>query len=188
MSAAVAFSLGSNLGDRRAQLAAALRGLEAGLVSGLRVSSLYETAPVEVGEPQPAFLNLCALGDCALEPAALLAGCQALERAAGRPAGGPRRPRVLDIDLLYYGALQCEEPDLCLPHPGLARRRFVLAPLAELDPEWRHPQSGRRVDELLAALGEAQPLTRLAPSAAGGEGWWRLDDQEHADGHTAERG
>ncbi|MBM4116768.1 2-amino-4-hydroxy-6-hydroxymethyldihydropteridine diphosphokinase [bacterium] len=188
MNAEVALSLGSNLGDRREQLAAALRGLEGGLLTGLRVSSLYETAPVEVGEPQPRYLNLCALGECALRPERLLAGCQALERAAGRPAGGPRRPRVLDIDLLYYDDLRCARPGLCLPHPGLARRRFVLAPLAELKPHWRHPDSGRRVDEMLAALGESQPVTRLAPPAGCAEGWWRLDDQEPADGCTAERG
>ncbi len=183
MSASVALSLGSNLGDRRAQLAAALRGLEAGLVAQLRVSSLYESAAVEVGEAQPAFLNLCAVGDCALAPADLLAGCQALERNAGRPAGGPRRPRVLDIDLLYYDRLQLDAPDLTLPHPGLARRRFVLAPLAELSPAWVHPAADRRVDELLAALGEEQPLRRLdPPDPAAREGWWRLDDEHAADG------
>jgi len=185
VSAEVALSLGSNLGDRRAQLAAALRGLEADLLRDLRVSSLYETAPVEVGEPQPAFLNLCAVGDCALSPAGLLAGCQALERAAGRPAGGPRRPRVLDVDLLYYDRLQLAEPGLRLPHPGLARRRFVLAPLAELRPAWVHPADGRRVDEMLAALGEEQPLRRLDPPAAAAEGWWRLDD-EHDDAHATD--
>ncbi len=184
MSGAVALSLGSNLGDRRRQLAAALRGIEADLLTGLRVSSLYESAPVEVGEPQPAFLNLCAVGDCALSPARLLAGCRSLERAAGRPAGGPRRPRVLDIDLLYYDRLQLSGPGLTLPHPGLPRRRFVLAPLAELRPDWVHPGDGRRVDEMLAALGEEQALRRLdPPGAAAREGWWRLDDGHASDGH-----
>ena len=184
MSAEVALSLGSNLGDRRRLLAAALRGIEADLLTGLRVSSLYETAPIEVGEPQPAFLNLCAVGDCALGPARLLAGCQALERAAGRPAGGPRRPRVLDVDLLYYDRLQLREPGLELPHPGLARRRFVLAPLCELRPAWVHPADGRRVDEMLAALGDEQALRRLdASGAAAREGWWRLDDGHASNGH-----
>jgi 2-amino-4-hydroxy-6-hydroxymethyldihydropteridine diphosphokinase len=177
VSAAVALSLGSNLGDRLAHLGAALRGIEAELVEGLRVSGVYESAAVEVGDAQPAFLNLCAVGQSALSPAALLAGCQALERAAGRPPGGPRRPRVLDVDLLYYDDLELAAPGLNLPHPGLARRRFVLAPLAELSPDWVHPGAGRRVAALLAALGEEQPLRRLAPpDPAAREGWWRLDD------------
>jgi 2-amino-4-hydroxy-6-hydroxymethyldihydropteridine diphosphokinase len=169
--AEVALSLGSNLGDRRAQLAAALRALADGVLESMEVSGVYETAPVEVAEPQPPYLNCCAVGRCSLGPARLLDRTQALERAAGRPDGGHRRPRVLDLDLLYHGDARAEGAALRLPHPGLAQRRFVLAPLAELRPQWRHPADGRRVDEMLAALGETQPVRRLDCK----EGWWRRD-------------
>ncbi|MEZ4395319.1 MAG: 2-amino-4-hydroxy-6-hydroxymethyldihydropteridine diphosphokinase [Candidatus Krumholzibacteriia bacterium] len=172
MSAAeVALSLGSNLGDRRANLAAALRALDDELLEGMEVSGVYETAPVEVGEAQPAFWNCCAVGRATLAPADLLARTQRLEREAGRPPGGPRRPRVLDLDLLYYAHAVRSGPGLALPHPGLPRRRFVLAPLAELRPDWRHPADDRRVDRMLTDLGDAQPVRRLDCE----EGWWRRD-------------
>jgi 2-amino-4-hydroxy-6-hydroxymethyldihydropteridine diphosphokinase len=163
-----ALSLGSNLGDRRACLAAALRGLAAGPLAALEVSSLWETEPVEVAAPQPAYLNLTVVGRTALAPEDLLRHCRALEQAAGREREGHGLPRALDVDLLYCGAARSDTPALRLPHPGLARRRFVLAPLAELRPGWRHPDGGRSVADMLAALGEGQPVRRLAVSGD----WW----------------
>lgn len=167
----VALSLGSNLGERESSLAAALRALEAGILTEMRVSALYETAPVETAEAQPDYLNLCVVGESELGPLELLERCQELERRAGRDPGGHRRPRPLDLDLLYHGEALAEGERLSLPHPGLGRRRFVLAPLAELAPDWRHPADGRSVERMLADLGEDQPVRRRAH----GEGWWRSE-------------
>ncbi len=165
----VAFSLGSNLGRREENLAGALRALEAGILSGMRVSALYETEPVETDDVQPDYLNLCVVGESEFGPLELLERCQELERDAGRDPGGHRRPRTLDLDLLYHGESRAEGERLSLPHPGLARRRFVLAPLAELAPDWRHPADGRSVERMLADLGEEQPVRHCEHS----EGWWR---------------
>jgi 2-amino-4-hydroxy-6-hydroxymethyldihydropteridine diphosphokinase len=165
----VAISLGSNLGDRSAQLAVALRALDADLLAEMQVSRVYETAPVAVSFEQPDYLNLCVVGLCELDPEELLTRCRSLERASGRETKGHREPRTLDLDLLYHGESRRETAELSLPHPALHERRFVLAPLAELRPDWRHPADGRRVDEMLAGLGEEQALQRRE----GEEGWWR---------------
>ncbi len=170
----VALSLGSNLGDRRALLAGALRALDAELIDDMRVSGVYETAPVAVNDEQPDYLNLCVVGRCELTPDELLGRCRTLERAAGRGTEGHRKPRTLDLDLLYHGDTLSERAELRLPHPGLPERRFVLAPLAELRPDWRHPTDGRRIDEMLAGLGEDQVLYRCQ----GEEGWWRHESGE----------
>jgi len=165
----VALSLGSNLGDRRGQLARALRGLERDVLSQMEVSSVWETEAVEVDGPQPAFLNLCVVGRTLLTPEQLLKCCRGLEEEAGRPAGGHGLPRTLDLDLLYHGEELSEETALRLPHPGLERRRFVLAPLAELRPDWCHPRKSRSVRQMLAGVAAGQPATRLDS----GPGWWR---------------
>ncbi len=170
----VALSLGSNLGDRSAQLAGALRALDTDLLVDMRVSGVYETAPVAVNEAQPDYLNLCVVGLCELSPDELLKRCRSLEKAAGRESKGRRRSRTLDLDLLYHGETRSENTELRLPHPGLPERRFVLAPLAELRPDWQHPADGRRVDEMLDLLGERQALRRREDK----EGWWR---HEHAE-------
>ena len=163
-----AIGLGSNLGDRRALLAAALRSLDAEL-SNMAVSSLWETRPVEVDEPQPDFLNLCVAGGTGRDPVALLRRCRELERAAGREADSHMLPRPLDLDLLFHASGPVDTESLRLPHPGLARRAFVLAPLAEIRPAWRHPESGDTVSEMLSALGDTQGLIRREEEA----GWWR---------------
>ena len=157
MRRSVAFSLGSNLGDRRAALERALARLGEE-IEDLSASGLYETAPVEVEEAQPDYLNACAAGRSELSPRQLLALCKRLEAEAGRAPGGHRRPRTLDVDLLLVGDLRLKVKELELPHPGLPRRRFVLEPLAELLPEWRHPESGDSVREMLEALGGEQAV------------------------------
>jgi len=167
--AEVALSLGSNLGERESSLAAALRALEAEILTRMRVSALYETAPVETDGAQPDYLNLCVVGESELAPIELLDRCQELESRAGREPGGHRLPRPLDLDLLYHGESLAEGERLDLPHPGLNRRRFVLAPLAEIAPDWRHPADGRSVKQMLADLDDEQPVRRCAH----GEGWWR---------------
>jgi 2-amino-4-hydroxy-6-hydroxymethyldihydropteridine diphosphokinase len=140
-------------------LAWALRRLEASL-GPLRVASLYRTAPVSP-VPQPDFLNTAALARTALPPVELLALARSLERAAGRRPGVRLGPRPLDIDLLLYGDLRMETPELTLPHPRLRERRFVLVPLAEIAPDLPVPPDGDRVADLLARLGEGEVVERV---------------------------
>jgi len=123
--------------------------------------------------PQPAYWNTAALAHTDMEPDAILALAMALERAAGRRRGVRLGPRTLDVDLLLYGDRVSPMPELTIPHPRLARRRFVLAPLADIAPCLPVPPGGETVAELLARLGPAAPgeIERLAWSrpAAGGE-------------------
>ncbi len=168
----VALSIGSNQGERQQHLAFALRGLDSGVLGKMEVSSLWETRAVEVEGAQPDFLNLCVVGESAQSPEALLAHCHSLEKAAGRPATGTHlAPRTLDLDILYHGASERAESAISIPHPRLAGRRFVLAPLAELRPNWRHPHTGRSVAQMLNALGKEQSVTKLTMP----EDWWRID-------------
>jgi 2-amino-4-hydroxy-6-hydroxymethyldihydropteridine diphosphokinase len=154
----VALALGANLGRPRQQILSALVDLARHL-GALAVAPLYRTAPISA-IAQPDFLNTVVLARTTLNPEALLALAQDLERAAGR-VGGPRfGPRPLDVDLLLYGDRSSDEPDLTLPHPRLRERAFVLAPLAVLAPELRLPPDGRTAAELLAGLG-SQAVRRV---------------------------
>ena len=131
-------SLGSNLGDRLAQLLAGLACLgREGLSGGIRFtgfSGVYETDPVGYLD-QPRFYNMTAKGLTKLSPQGLLELCQRAEREAGRRRLIHWGPRTLDVDILLYGALVSDAPELILPHPRAAERAFVLGPLAEMDPE-----------------------------------------------------
>ncbi len=156
--------LGSNVGDTRANLAAASAALPAHDVSVLASSSLYETEPVGLVLDQPDFLNACLRVETKLGPEDLLDACKAVERQVGRAAGGPRHgPRVIDVDLLLLGDLQYSSDRLTLPHPEVSSRRFVLVPLLELDPELTLP-TGERLDERLRALRAGQAVSRAAPA------------------------
>jgi 2-amino-4-hydroxy-6-hydroxymethyldihydropteridine diphosphokinase len=148
---AVAIALGSNLGDRRAHLAWAIDELGR-LLTDVRVSSIFETEPVDVDEPQPPYLNAAVVGRTALEPRALLAALLALERARGRERPSRRAPRTLDLDLILYGDRVIDEPGLVVPHPEFQRRAFVLDPLAEVAPDWKDPRAGITVRELAGRL------------------------------------
>lgn len=142
--------LGGNLGDRLATLNAAL-ALLAEDVHPLVRSSIYQTAPW--GDlDQPAFLNLVAGGRTTLSPTSLLARCKAIEQQLGRTPTRHWGPRVVDVDLLAYGDLVLHTPELQLPHPQLHRRGFVLVPLTEVAPEWRHPILDQTAAQMLAAL------------------------------------
>ena len=138
--------LGSNLGDREALIRRA-----AELIGARRLSSLLETEPWGYAD-QPMFLNAVAEVDTPLEPRALLDLLLDVERRLGRERVGPRwGPRTIDLDLLLYGDRLIAEPGLVVPHPGLATRRFVLEPLAELAPTLKIPGNGT-VQALLAGL------------------------------------
>lgn len=145
--------LGSNVGDRTANLQAALDGLGAGGIRALASSSTYDTDPVGPIVDQPAFLNACVRVETDLEPELLLDACKAIEAALGRDlAGGVRYgPRPIDIDVLLLGDLQYESDRLILPHEQATLRRFVLIPLLELDFELRTPD-GRSLADALAML------------------------------------
>jgi 2-amino-4-hydroxy-6-hydroxymethyldihydropteridine diphosphokinase len=153
--------LGSNVGDRAEHLRAAVRLLREEGVEVDAVSSLYETEPVGEILDQPDFLNAAVRIRTELEPEQLLDLCKAIEVEQGRMFGGPRQgPRSLDIDLLLLGDLELETERLTLPHPELTSRRFVLAPLLELDPELALPD-GTRLDVALEAVGEGQRAERV---------------------------
>jgi len=143
----VFLSLGSNVGEREAQLRQAVQRLEAAGVQVVRTSSVYETEPQDMRE-QPWFLNLVLEVETSLSPAQLLAQIREIEESMGRMRDMPKGPRRIDIDILLYGESIVETDDLQIPHPRLAQRRFVLEPLAELAPDLRHPQSGKTVSEL----------------------------------------
>lgn len=163
MSERVYIGLGSNLGQREERLIAALRALRhIDAVALLRVSSLYESAPV--GPPQPRYLNAVAEVACDLPPQRLLAILQQIEREQGRERAERWGPRTLDLDLLLWEGRIVADPMLQIPHLGLHRRRFVLEPLAELCPQSVHPILGKTVRELLAGL-EPQDVCCLAPPA-----------------------
>ncbi len=148
-------SLGSNLGDRAAHLSAAvesLRQLSTSPATTL-VSSFHETRPVDCPPNSPPFLNAAAEIDWTQPPRRLLEHLQKLEAAHGRPAArSTNAPRPLDLDLLYCGDHVIDEPNLILPHPRLTQRSFVLAPLAEICPEFEIPGTSRSVQNLLATL------------------------------------
>ncbi len=152
--------LGSNLGDRRAHLQAALEELQARQVEVLASSSIYDTEPVGLVLDQPRFLNACLQIRTELEPEPLLDICKAVERAVGRRKSAVRHgPRVIDVDLLLLGELEHSSERLALPHPEVGSRRFVLVPLLELDPHLRLPD-GTGLGDALAALGPGQAVRR----------------------------
>lgn len=163
--AGVFLGLGSNVGDREANLEQALRRLEA---RGFRItgrSSLYLTEPVG-GPPQDWFVNQVVRGGTELSLEALLAACLETEAAQGRTRGLRNGPRPIDVDVLLYGDEVVRSPGLTVPHPRLHERLFVLVPLAELDPGVRHPLLGLTAAELRARCQDASRVLLHAPLPA----------------------
>jgi len=144
----VYLGLGSNIGDRERNLSAALGRLAAPDLRIVRTSSAYETEPVEYTE-QRIFLNLVVEADTDLFPMQLLWRVGKIERALGRVRDIPKGPRTIDIDILLYGKAVVRSQALEIPHPRMAERRFVLAPLAELVPGLRHPITHKTIREML---------------------------------------
>ena len=135
--------LGSNLGDREGHLR---RAIETPGTSVVAVSPTYETDPVGGPGGQGAYLNLVVVVETALSPRELLGVCHRLEAAAERTRQERWGPRTLDVDILLYGDLVVDEPDLQIPHPRMWQRRFVLAPLADLEPDLVAPDVLERAE------------------------------------------
>lgn len=144
-------ALGSNLGDRRENLEAGLRGMASRGVRIEALSSVWETEPVDSRDPWW-FLNMVAKVRTDLSAREMLEVLLEVERLCGRRRGERNAARILDLDLLVLGDLTVSDPDLTLPHPRMWHRRFVLAPLAELAPDLRDSSTGRTVQEACAAL------------------------------------
>ena len=144
-------ALGSNVGDRAENLRVAKEQIEAPDLRVLRASSIYETAPRDV-EDQPWFLNQVLECETDLFPRQLLARLQKIERDMGRKRRMAKGPREIDLDILLYGDAVVKAPELEIPHPRMAERRFVLEPLAELAPEKRHPGTRRTMREMLGKV------------------------------------
>ena len=145
----VYLSLGSNLGDRAANLGEALTALAFAGVRVTRRSSLYRTQPVDF-EVQSWFLNCVVEAETVLMPRQLLHVTQRIERELGPRKLVRRGPRAVDIDILFYGATRMRTRELELPHPRVGERRFVLVPLSEIAPAFRHPTLQKTIAELLA--------------------------------------
>jgi 2-amino-4-hydroxy-6-hydroxymethyldihydropteridine diphosphokinase len=155
--------LGSNVGDRRGHLQAAVDALGALAVDVRAASSTYDTDPVGEVLDQPDFLNAALRVRTALGPEELLDAAKAVERELGRRAGGPRHgPRPIDVDVLLLGELEHASERLVLPHEQVLARRFVLIPLLELDLELATP-AGARLADALAALPVTEGVRRAGP-------------------------
>jgi 2-amino-4-hydroxy-6-hydroxymethyldihydropteridine diphosphokinase len=134
----VYLSLGSNVGDREANVRAAIAALPPAGVQVQQVSSIYETEPVDYLD-QPWFLNCVLEAETGLKPAALLQALRSIESQLGNKKEFAKGPRKIDLDILLYSNETITTPELQIPHPRMLQRRFVLAPLAEIAPALKHP-------------------------------------------------
>lgn len=151
----IALALGSNQGDRMTALRAAVKAL-APYVEIDKTSPVYETAALYV-EDQPLFLNAALTGTTKLAPLALLWNIKRIETELGRTPTFRFGPRIIDIDIIFYGDQVIDTPELIIPHKHVAEREFVLRPLTDIAPDWKHPQTGKTVAEMFAAVPDTSP-------------------------------
>ena len=159
--ARIYLSLGSNVGDRAANIAAAIAALGERGVRVMCESSLYETEPVEFRE-QDWFLNSVVEGETKLEPEELLTVLLGIERSLGRERRVLKGPRAIDMDILLYDGAELHTPEIDVPHPRMAERRFVLVPFAEIAPGVVHPVIRKTVAELLAETPDHSEVRRFS--------------------------
>lgn len=158
-------SVGSNVGDREAAVLGAARTIEeSGAGRSVRISSLYETAPVGC-DPMGLFINAAVEFESLLCPEDLLKRFKAIEKSAGR-SGGHNEPRELDLDIVAIGSTVIRSGALTVPHPRYRERGFVLVPLSELSPDFVCPETGRRIGELLLALPGTQGIVKVSSRRA----------------------
>lgn len=162
----VFIGMGSNLGPARGNFERALRGISE-FSTVLAVSSLYESDPVGlVGQPK--FANAVTKTRTGLSPFGLLDRLKAVEREMGRKKTARWGPRVIDLDIVFYGDLVMESDSLVIPHPRAHERRFVLEPLLEIEPAARHPGTGASLRDILSGFGNSQAVSRMeGPPAFG---------------------
>ncbi len=146
----IAIALGSNVGDAKAHIEDACALLRP-FVDDLRLSTLYTSKPMYYTD-QPNFVNGAAIGFTEVPPLELLIRFKEIEANMGRTGGFRNGPRVIDLDIVFYGANIVDEPELTIPHPRMAERPFVLVPLAELAPDFMHPVLGLRLDMMARVL------------------------------------
>jgi len=156
--AKVYLGIGSNLGNREANLDRAIEMLSERMKVG-KVSSIYDTEPLD-NPDQPRFLNMVCQVSTYLNPEGLLVLAKGIESKMGR-VGKTGQPRIIDIDILLYGNITMNTPDLVIPHPRMTRRAFVLVPLAEIAPDLVLPGDGRTIKELREAMKEVQGVFKL---------------------------
>jgi 2-amino-4-hydroxy-6-hydroxymethyldihydropteridine diphosphokinase len=154
-------SAGSNIGDRKAALGSAVNDLRGKSIQVCSISSLYETEPVGFLN-QPWFLNIALEIRTELTSRELLNACREVEAEHGRIRTFQGAPRTLDVDILLFESQIIEEPDLQIPHPRMAQRRFVLEPLAEIAPNILHPTLGKSIQELLAVCLDLSRVVRFS--------------------------
>lgn len=157
----VYIALGGNLGDRLANLEAAIAAL-APQVAVLERSPVYESDPKYVTD-QPRFLNMVLAAETDLDAPSLLAFLKSIEKRLGRRPGERNRPRPIDLDIVFFGDEVIDLPDLTVPHPRLAERAFVLRPLADIAPVGIHPGTGLSIAEMLDALDDDGGLILFQP-------------------------
>ncbi|MBS1839934.1 MAG: 2-amino-4-hydroxy-6-hydroxymethyldihydropteridine diphosphokinase [Acidobacteria bacterium] len=156
----VYLSLGSNLGDRVAMLRTGIDALTSAKVLVRKISSFYETEPVDFLD-QPWFLNCVVEAETSLPPQELLRTLRGIESSIGSKKEFSKGPRLLDIDILLYGDETIDSPELQIPHPRMVRRKFVLAPLAEIAPSLKHRSWSATAAQLLSGSADPSKIRKL---------------------------